>query len=97
MYENGKIDDEVLVYFNIHKASKGVSSDRSALLGRLLDTIAAQVMRQGFGPAGRPLARRIYRDNGKEVFDVHELETDDCLWLSFGENFISPYSKFGIF
>ena len=94
VYENGKIDDEVVVYFNIYEASKGVSSDRSVLLGRLLDTIAAQVMRQGYGPAGRPLARRIYKDNGAEVLDVHELETDQCIWLSYGEKFISPYSKF---
>ena len=97
MYENGKIDDEVVVYFNIHEASKGVSNDRSVLLGRLLDTITAQVMRQGHGPAGRPLARRIYKDSEEEVLDVHELETDDCIWLSFGEKFISPYSEYFIF
>ena len=96
MYENGKIDDEVIVYFNIHEASKGVSNDRSVLLGRLLDTITAQVMRQGHGPAGRPLARRIYKDSGEEVLDVHKLETDGCIWLSFGEKFISPYSEYHI-
>jgi hypothetical protein len=82
------------VYFNIHEASKGVSDNRNVLLGRLLDTITAQVMRRGHGPAGRPLARRIYKDNGKEVVNVLELETDDCIWLSFGEKFISPYSKY---
>ncbi|XP_028410798.1 doublecortin domain-containing protein 1-like isoform X3 [Dendronephthya gigantea] len=92
VYENGKVDDEVVVYFNIHEASKGASDDRNVLLRRLIDTITAQVLRKSHGPAGRSLARRIYKDDGKEVLDVHELETDDCIWLSFGEKFISPYT-----
>lgn len=51
------------------------------------------MLKQGHGPAGRPVATRIYRDNGKEVLNVHELKTDDSIWLSFGEDFKQPYSK----
>lgn len=93
VYENGKIDNEVVVYFNIHEASKGLSDDKDALLDRLLDTITAHVAREGHGPAGRRLGRRIYKDNGEQILNVYELETDSCVWLSFGEKFISPYSK----
>ena len=63
------------------------------LMARLLDTSATHRKMFNHGPAGRWVAQRIYRDNGDEVINVHELNTDDCIWLSFGEPFISPHSK----
>ena len=62
-------------------------------MGRLLDAIMAHRNIVRHGPAGRLVAKKIYKDNGEEVLNVHELKTDDSIWLSFGEPFRSPYSK----
>ena len=88
MFENGKSDGEAVVHFNLREAEKGVQ-DRTQVMDRFLDTCAScQGMAQaGSGPAGRMIARRVFTRDGEEISDVQDLEYDQEIWLSYGEDF----------
>lgn len=44
-------------------------------------------------PKLAPVAKKIFNQFGREVVDVFTLQTDDQIWVSFGEPYISPFSK----
>ncbi|XP_031565530.1 doublecortin domain-containing protein 1-like isoform X2 [Actinia tenebrosa] len=89
VFENGRNDGEVIVYFNLAEAEKGIQGDKSQLMHRFLDTCTTsrRVGDGTGGPAGRQIARRVFIKDGKEVTNVHDLEYDQEIWLSYGEDF----------
>ena len=94
MFENGKSDGEVVVYFNVREAEKGIQ-DRVQLMHRFLDTCTSchGVGQAGSGPAGRRIAKRVFTREGEEIFDVQEMEYDQEIWLSYGEDFKPHYGE----
>lgn len=91
IYENGSTDEPTTIYFNLHQASKG-TEDANQLLCRLLDQCSSitSLAYPKKNPAIRPVAKKLFRSDGKEVKSVRELVCDDELWLSFGEAWKDP-------
>lgn len=89
VYENGRSHGEVVVYFNLREAEKGIQGDQEQLLHRFLDTCTncQRVSSSGAGPAGRRVAKRVFLGDGTEVKNVHDLKYDEDIWLSYGEEF----------
>ncbi|XP_048584983.1 doublecortin domain-containing protein 1 [Nematostella vectensis] len=89
VYENGHTDGEAIIHFNLREAEKGIQGDSSQLMHRFLDACtSSQRLGDGAGgPAGRRIAKRVFLKDGKEVKDIHELEYDQEIWLSYGEEF----------
>ncbi|EDO37720.1 predicted protein [Nematostella vectensis] len=95
VYENGHTDGEAIIHFNLREAEKGIQGDSSQLMHRFLDACtSSQRLGDGAGgPAGRRIAKRVFLKDGKEVKDIHELEYDQEIWLSYGEEFKQLSSK----
>lgn len=45
-------------------------------------------------PAIRPIPKKIYDNMGRPITNVFDLEYDQEIWLSFGEPWKNPFSKF---
>lgn len=95
MFENGCSDGKVVLHFNLHEAEKGIQGDKAKLMHRFLDacTSCQKVTDSGGGPAGRRIAKRVFTRDGEEIKDVHDLEYDQEIWLSYGEDFKPPHGK----
>ncbi|XP_074660217.1 doublecortin domain-containing protein 1-like isoform X2 [Tubulanus polymorphus] len=92
VYQNGIDDNEVTVFFNMKEASKGTGGDPSKIFERLLDQLSSscRTSKGDSGPRGA-LIRRIFTTSGKEIIDARELENEQEIWVSYGENFKVPY------
>jgi len=44
-------------------------------------------------PKLAPIAKKIFTEYGRQVTDVFKLETDQEIWVSFGEAYSCPFSK----
>lgn len=89
VFENGRIDGQVIIYFNLAEAEKGIQGDMAQLMHRFLDTCTStqRVGDGSGGPAGRRIAKRVFLRDGTEVKNVHDLEYDQEIWISYGEDF----------
>lgn len=63
-----------------------------AFIFQLLDEVSG-IFGNPQNPKLAPIAKKIYNEYGREITDVFSLKTDDDIWVSFGENYISPFSK----
>ena len=64
------------------------------LLLQLLDELSTnKVMSNPLNPKIAPVAKKIFDQYGNEITEVMRLEYDQEIWVSFGEPFISPFSK----
>jgi hypothetical protein len=48
-------------------------------------------------PKIAPVVKKVFDQYGKEITNVHDLEYDQEIWVSFGEPFINPFSKYSEF
>ncbi|KAK3103714.1 hypothetical protein FSP39_021266 [Pinctada imbricata] len=96
VYENGNSDYEQTFYFNLAFARKGIEGDpefKEKLLQRMLDDLStSRVMSNPLNPKIAPVARKIFDQYGNEIKEVMKLEYDQEIWVSFGENFIDPFT-----
>ena len=61
---------------------------------QFLDEVSSSaVMSHPKNPQIRPVASKIFNKFGKEVNDIHDLEYDQEIWLSFGEAWKNPFRK----
>ena len=88
VFENGKSDGEVVFYFNLREAEKG-AQDKLQVMERFLDSCTSSqgMAKSGSGTAGRMVARKVFTRDGEEISDVLDLEYDQEIWLSYGEDF----------
>ena len=63
-------------------------------LFQLLDELSGNVLTANpQNPKLAPVAKKIFNAFGREITDVYSLEQDQEIWVSFGEAYISPFSK----
>ena len=63
-------------------------------LFQLLDELSGSgVQSNPKTPKLAPIAKKIFNQFGREVTDVFTLEQNSEIWVSFGEAYISPFSK----
>ena len=61
---------------------------------QLLDELSCSVVQSNpKTPKLAPIAKKIFNQFGREVTDVLSLEQNSEIWVSFGEAYISPFSK----
>ncbi|XP_070543245.1 doublecortin domain-containing protein 1-like isoform X3 [Ptychodera flava] len=80
VFQNGKSDGEELLYINMRELSRGMGGEKAFIMQRLLDQIGSR-----FGGACKP--RRLFDKEGSEIDNVYNLENDQDVWFTFGENF----------
>ncbi|XP_053391549.1 doublecortin domain-containing protein 1-like [Mercenaria mercenaria] len=89
VHENGTVNAPRDFYFNLRKATQG--STKELLLKRLLDELSG-IFVNPQNPKLAPIAKKIFNQFGREVKDVFSLQTEDVVWVSFGESYISPFT-----
>ncbi|ELU06637.1 hypothetical protein CAPTEDRAFT_220130 [Capitella teleta] len=94
VYENGTDDSEVVIFFNLQQAVRGIGHDKEMLLARLLDQCGScsLLANPKLNPAIRPIPKKIYDNMGSPITDVFDLEYDQEIWLSFGEPWKNPFT-----
>ncbi|KAL4224512.1 doublecortin domain-containing protein [Mactra antiquata] len=89
VHENGIITAPQDFYFNLRKATQGATKE--IVLQRLLDEVSGLFCNPQ-NPKLAPIAKKIFNVYGRDIVDVFTLKTDDEIWVSFGENYISPFT-----
>lgn len=92
VYENGSTENDQVFYFNLAGALRG-TNDKDRVLTRLLDDLSTNhVTANPHNPKIAPVVKKIFTEHGKEVTNVHDLEYDQEIFVSFGEPFINPFT-----
>ncbi|ESO97509.1 hypothetical protein LOTGIDRAFT_152600 [Lottia gigantea] len=93
VYENGLNEGDHVFFFNLREGMKGIHSQNNLLLKRLLDELSACHWTQHTqAPKLNAVAQKVFDKFGHEITNVHKLEYDNEIWLSFGEAFITPFT-----
>ncbi|XP_052801857.1 doublecortin domain-containing protein 1-like [Mya arenaria] len=87
IHENGTVNAPREFYFNLRKAAQG--STKEIILQRLLDELSNMFVNP-MKPKIAPVAKKIFNAFGREITDVYTLESEQEVWVSFGEPYISP-------
>nr|XP_022337319.1 uncharacterized protein LOC111133328 isoform X2 [Crassostrea virginica] len=92
VYENGSYENDQVFYFNLAGALRG-TNDKNQILTRLLDDLSTNhVTANPHNPKIAPVVKKVFDQYGKEITNVHDLEYDQEIWVSFGEPFINPFT-----
>ncbi|XP_019624711.1 PREDICTED: uncharacterized protein LOC109470271 [Branchiostoma belcheri] len=94
VFENGRDEGETLIYFNMRDAERAAKGDSKRLMEQLLATCTAcQRLANPVsnpGPALSSVAKKLYDRDGHEITNIYSLQTEQEVWLSFGEDFKAP-------
>ncbi|CAH1258969.1 DCDC1 [Branchiostoma lanceolatum] len=94
VFENGRDEGETLIYFNMRDAERAAKGDSKRLMEQLLATCTAcQRLANPVsnpGPALSSVAKKLYDRDGREITNIYGLQTEQEVWLSFGEDFKPP-------
>ncbi|KAH3884070.1 doublecortin domain-containing protein 1-like [Dreissena polymorpha] len=89
IHENGTANVPREFYFNVRKAAQG--SSKELIMQRLLDELSGMFVNP-LKPKIAPVAKKIFNTFGQEITDVFTLQSDQEIWVSFGEPYMSPFT-----
>ncbi|XP_071104619.1 doublecortin domain-containing protein 1-like [Haliotis cracherodii] len=93
VYENGMSEGAQNFFFNLRGALKGIGHDRPKLMARLLDELSTGYWSSGgVNPKLNAVAQKLYDKYGREITNVLALESEQEVWVSYGEAFICPFT-----
>ncbi|XP_046543933.1 doublecortin domain-containing protein 1-like [Haliotis rubra] len=93
VYENGMSEGAQNFFFNLRGALKGIGHDPPKLMARLLDELSTGYWSSGgVNPKLNAVAQRLYDKYGREITNVLSLETEQEVWVSYGEAYICSFT-----
>jgi hypothetical protein len=87
VHENGTTDAGVNVYFNLQEAEKGTGNNQEMIRLRFLDECSNKKQLMASSGTLTSIATKMFNRDGEEITDVHQLENEQNIWLSYGEAF----------
>nr|XP_039274440.1 doublecortin domain-containing protein 1-like [Styela clava] len=95
IYENGKDTNAQMVFVNMREILRGTGQDQDTeklVRTRFLEHLSHwHKPVDPTGPAKSSMVRRMFDKHGEEIMNVHELQNEQEIWLSYGEEFKSAH------
>ncbi|MGH0133233.1 UNVERIFIED_CONTAM: hypothetical protein FKN15_005610 [Acipenser sinensis] len=94
VYENGQDTEETVVYINRKLMEKGCGKDVQLMMDRLLQIVGQRLQSsQMYNPSGLNLfPTRLFDEQGQEICNPCSLQNEQKVWVSYGEDYRSPYN-----
>ncbi|KAK1159658.1 hypothetical protein AOXY_G21032 [Acipenser oxyrinchus oxyrinchus] len=94
VYENGQDTGETVVYINRKLMEKGCGKDVKLMMDRLLQIVGQRLQSsQMYNPSGLNLfPTRLFDEQGQEIYNPCSLQNEQKVWVSYGEDYRSPYN-----
>ncbi|XP_041132278.1 doublecortin domain-containing protein 1-like [Polyodon spathula] len=94
VYENGQDTGDTVVYINRKLWEKGCGKDVNLMMDRLLQMVDQRLQSsQKYKPSGLNLIPTcLFDEQGQEICNPRSLQNEQRVWVSYGEDYRSPYN-----